>query len=160
MWLMEDGIKEGGERVDLRLQGASAAALDLVGALGDVAEEPADVLPDLRLSAEAFIRGDLLADPAPDGPVGVEDRAVGGRAHQAEIDVGCDQIGPQGIAAVCRTVVPHDDQKFGMVGAHKLHCLNLAGLQTDGRVVAGLLAVARDGRADQGRFALVHRSGA
>ena len=43
--------------VGLRLQGPSAPALDLVGAAGDVPEEPADVLLDLgRLEA-----GDVVA---------------------------------------------------------------------------------------------------
>jgi hypothetical protein len=67
VWLLEDGINEGDEGVSLRLQGASAPALDLVGALDNVAEELADVLLNRHLGAKAGVRRDLLADPAPDG---------------------------------------------------------------------------------------------
>jgi hypothetical protein len=83
--LMQDSVDDGCELVSLRLQGASAAAFDLAGAVGDVAKEPADVVLDLRLGPEAGVGGDLLADPAPDGLVGVEVRAVG---RQAEARVG------------------------------------------------------------------------
>ena len=65
--LLEDGVDEGCERVSLRLQGASAASLDLVSPVGDVAEELADVLLDLGLGSEARVGGHFFADPAPDG---------------------------------------------------------------------------------------------
>ena len=80
VWLVQDSVNEGCERVGLYLEGTSAASLDLVGALGDVAEELADVLLDLGLGPEAGVRGDLFADPAPDGLVRVEVRAVGRQA--------------------------------------------------------------------------------
>src|SRR5215216_1573356 len=169
VWLVQDSVDDGGKLIGLRLQCTSAAALDLVSPPGDASEELADVLLDLRLGPEAGVRGHFLADPAPDGLVRVEVRAVGGQANEAEVPIGSGEVGPEGIAAVGRAVVPDDDQRLGMVGAQlpeegdrglgaavavELHRLDLAGLQADGRVVAGLLAVARAGRADQGRLAL------
>jgi len=62
VWLVEDSVNGRCERVGLRLEGVSAASLDLVGTPDDVAEELADVLLDLRSGPEAGVRGDLVAD--------------------------------------------------------------------------------------------------
>ena len=86
--LLQDGVDDRSEGVGLRLQGPSAAALDLVGPMGDVAEELADVLLDLGLGPEAGVGGHLLADPAPDGLIRIEVRAVGRQSDQAEVQVG------------------------------------------------------------------------
>jgi hypothetical protein len=58
VWLVEDSVNGRCERVGLRLEGASAASLDLVGTPGDVAEELADVLLDLRSGPEAGASSD------------------------------------------------------------------------------------------------------
>jgi hypothetical protein len=42
IWLVQDSVDEGSEGIGLRLQGALAAALDLVGPADDVTEELAD----------------------------------------------------------------------------------------------------------------------
>jgi len=48
VWLMLCSVNDGCELVGLRLPGTTATAFDLVGAVGDVSEELADVLLDLR----------------------------------------------------------------------------------------------------------------
>src|SRR2546423_443244 len=70
--LLEDSVDDGCEGVSLRLEGPSAAALDLLSSLGDVAEELADVLLDLGLGAEAGVGGHFFTDPAPDGFIRIE----------------------------------------------------------------------------------------
>src|SRR3954447_6257746 len=167
--LLEDGIDDRGEGVSLSLEGPSAATLDLVRPLGDVAEESVDVVLDLGFGAETGVGGHLLADPAPDGFIRVEVWAVGGQTNQAELQTWGGQVRAHGVAAVSRAIVPDHDQGLRVVGAQlgeegdgglgaaravERHRFDLAGLQTDGRVVAGLLAVARAGRVDQGRLAL------
>ena len=106
VWLIQKGVNGGCEVVSLRLQGPSAAAFDLIGAVGDVAEELADVLLDFGLGAKAGVGGDLLADPAPDGLVRVEVRAVGRQSDEPEVQVGRGEVGAECIAAVGRAVVP------------------------------------------------------
>ena len=66
------------EGIGARLQDGTAALLDLCRPVGDAVEEGVDLLPDLRRRAEAGICRDFLADPAPDGLVSVEIRAVRG----------------------------------------------------------------------------------
>src|SRR5215210_2533177 len=85
--LLQDGIGDRSEGVGLSLQGAPAPTLDLVSPMGDVAEEVADVLLDLGLGPKAGVGGHLLADPAPDGLIRVEVRAVGGQTDQAQAQV-------------------------------------------------------------------------
>ncbi len=98
--LVQDGIDDRSEGVGLLLQGASAPALDLVGPLADVTEELTDVVLDLGLGPEAGVRGHFFADPAPDGLIRVEVRAVGGQTDEAEAQVRRGEVGAQGIAAV------------------------------------------------------------
>jgi CheY-like chemotaxis protein len=62
--LLQDGIDEGCKGVSLSLEHTSASTLDLVGPLGDVAEELADVLLDLGLGPETGVGGHLFSDPA------------------------------------------------------------------------------------------------
>jgi hypothetical protein len=69
VWLVQDSVNDGCEMVSLRLQGASASALDLVGPVGDVSEEPVHLLLHFGLGAEAGVRRDFLPNPAPDGLV-------------------------------------------------------------------------------------------
>src|SRR5262249_41163725 len=88
VWLVQDSVNDGGERVGLCLQGTSAAALDLLGPLSDIAEELTDVQLDLGLGPEAGVGSHFLAHPAPDRLVRVEVRAVRGQTHQAETGSG------------------------------------------------------------------------
>src|SRR5262245_48680518 len=60
------GGGDGGEGLGLSLQRGAAAALDLVGAVGQAAEEGADLRPDRGRAAQAGVGGDLVAYPVPD----------------------------------------------------------------------------------------------
>src|SRR5205823_8584083 len=84
---LEAGSDDRGEGVGLSLEGSSAATLDRVRPLGEVAEESVDVGLDLGFGAETGVGGHLLAAPAPAGFIWVEGRAVGGQPNQAETQV-------------------------------------------------------------------------
>src|SRR3954454_9552934 len=72
--LVQDRANDRGKSIGLLLQGASAAALDLVSAMDNVTEELPNILLDRGLGPEAGVRGHLFANPAPDGLIRVEVR--------------------------------------------------------------------------------------
>src|SRR6266481_1742868 len=73
------------------------------------------LLTNSGLGAEAGVGCDFCADPAPDVLVRVEVRAVGRQSDQAESQARCRQVGTQWVTTMRRTVVPHDDQRLGLV---------------------------------------------
>ena len=118
--LVQDRGNDWSKSIGLLLQGASTPAFDLLGPMNNVPEELTDVVLNLGLGPEAGVRGHFFADPAPDGLIRVEVRAVRGQSNETEAHVGRGQVGPYGVTAVGRAIVPDDDQGFGVVAPHLL----------------------------------------
>jgi hypothetical protein len=71
----------------LGLEDGATAMFDFVCPVGQPTEEGTHVLADLGLGAEAGVSGHFGADSTPDVLIGVEIRAVGRQADQAEPQV-------------------------------------------------------------------------
>src|SRR5262249_3739730 len=90
------GGGDGGEGLGLSLQRGAAAALDLVGAVGQAAVVRAVLRPDRVRAAQGGVGGDFAASPVPDRLVGVEGGAVGRQPHQPQAQAGRAQVDAPG----------------------------------------------------------------
>ena len=112
---LKDRVDSTGVDVGLGLEDGSTPAFDFVSPVGQATEECSDLLTNSGLGAEAGVRCDFRAEPAPDVLVRVEVRAVGRQSDQAEPQARCRQVGTQWVTTMRRTSVPNDDQRLGMV---------------------------------------------
>lgn len=100
--VLDDGAR-GGNRVEgirLGLEEGAAALPDLRLAIGQPGEEGIDVRAHLGGGAEAGVRGDFIAPPAPERFGRVEVGAVRGQADQPQPQVGRGQVGAERLAGV------------------------------------------------------------
>ena len=117
------------------------------------------------LGAQAQVGGHLVAHPVPDRLIRIEVWAVARQVHQAQAQSRSRQVGPQGIAAMRRGIIPNHRQRSRVLlpqlpqesgggcrvaVALQFQPFHLAGFQAHRRIIAGLFAPARAGRVHQG----------
>ena len=104
----EEGFRPG-------LRGSSAALRDLLPVVGRLGEEVSQLFPHRSFGAQAQVGGDLFSGPVPDGLSSIEIRTVPRQVHQSQVQVGGNQVGPQGVAMMGWSVVPDDLQWSGVL---------------------------------------------
>ncbi len=83
--------------ISLSLQLSSAALLNFNRALEQPGEEGIQLLGRLGRAPKTGVRCHFVADPVPDGLVSIEVRAVSRQGHQTPVQIGCLQIGADGV---------------------------------------------------------------
>ena len=164
------------ECVGLGLQVTKAALFDFGCVLGESSKEGIDLLAHFGCRAKADVGSYVFADPFLDGFVRVEIRAVARQCDQTQSQLRRCQVFSDLRLVMCWPIVPDHEQRPrilrtqllqeshrspGIGVAHQdRHCLQLACLQVDRRVVGSLLAKLGAARGNQSWFTAQHLFGA
>src|SRR5205809_1043304 len=103
------GCVTGDESISEGLQVSAATVFDFFSALGQGSEEIIDLFAHMNCLAKADVGGHVLADPVPDGFIGIEIRAVARQSDQPQIQIRGGQILAYLSSAMGGAVVPDDD---------------------------------------------------